>query len=151
MGKKIYLLREEMNQEDFSTKVKYLYKSELNKNMVTLMESMSNHYIYISNNFGILFPNEEKEPYKIKVLNGKNKKVWALFCSEMVKRYCVENNISVIVLFSSCGEFYKEFEDRLKWYGFKIENPMKYFKTKEIKNRWIINEIRKNIVSGFGF
>lgn len=144
MGKSLYILKEFSEQEEYKTAVKYLYSSKLNSNLVTLMESMNADYIYLSYPHGILQPNEELEPYKIKVLYGKKLKLWSLLNAEYIHRYCKENEIDTIVQMFS-GNYFTELNNRLVYLGYTIETPLRYFKTRELKNRWVLHKINEQV------
>lgn len=142
MAKVLFLLKEEINQENFKTKVKHIYTSEINRNIVTLLESKYRDFVYLSHNYGVLLPDDEIEPYKVKPLTNRN--IWSLLTAEYVNRYCREKEYNEICLMYS-GEFYQSLENNLKKYGYAIDQPMKNFRTNELKLRWLYSELQKNV------
>jgi hypothetical protein len=137
---KLYILKEEFSQVDYPTKVKYLYTSEVNKQLLTLTHNKE--VVYLSNNFGILYPNNIQEPYK--VLPLKNRKLWVLLTSEMIHRICTEKNITTISLLFS-GDF-EDLKKRLTDLNYCLEQPLQFFRTNKLRLFWINNEILNNIV-----
>lgn len=142
----LYLLREEIKQVEYITKAKYLYTSELNRNLVLLMESEENDFLYLSNKFGIIDPNNEIEPYKIRLINNSIRRTWLVITAEMINRKCRELGKNTIS-FMFAGDNFQDLEIMLKKFAFKIEQPMKHFRTKEAQLKWIYNSIQKNICS----
>lgn len=135
---KLYVLKEEVSQVDYKTKVKYLYTSEVNRQIVNLVNNFE--YVYLSNNFGVLNCNEEIEPYKVKLLNITNRKTWVLLTSELIHRICQERGLdSICFMFS--GE-YEDLKKKLNWFGYAIEQPLKLFRSSEMKLKWVNNEIQ---------
>jgi len=142
MAKKLYLLLEELRQVNYKTKVKHLYTSEVNHKLVMFLESKEEEFVYISHSEGILDPNVEMEPYKVKLV--KDVDLWSLFCGEMISRFCRERGFDTLVFLFN-GEQYEKLESKIKSYSITIENPLKFFRTKELKIRWIDSELQKGV------
>jgi hypothetical protein len=101
-------------------------------------------FMYLCNKEGLIHPEDEIEPYPTKSMPFKTKRVWMLFMSEYINRYCMEHGYNTIVFMFS-GDHLKELELKLKYYGYKIEQPLKFFRTMDLKMRWVLSEYDKSV------
>ncbi len=130
----IYLLSEEESQEDFKVKVKYLYKSKLNLELVRYLDSHNKKYLYLSYNYGLIEPETEVEPYEVKGLRGKSLSSWALLVSALLERYVDEGSNVHMFYF---GNKYNRIEKyMIKKYNI-IKPPVVYYKSPELRMRWV--------------
>lgn len=141
--KALYLLKEEAIQVNYKTKAKYLYKSEFINKVVTYFDLIGVKYLFISNNYGILEPNQLIEPYNIKDLKSNSLKMWTLLTYQLIDRYMKENDLKSIICIYS-GNKYNKLENMLKE-EYEIETPIKYYVSKDLKLKWINDIIIKNI------
>jgi hypothetical protein len=143
MGKTLYILKEEINQEPYKTKVRFLYTSEVNQHLVYYVETQRGDFRYLSNTFGLLHPNEDLDPYKVQLLNYQNRKTWSLLTAELINRECLELGFKTLTFLLS--DKYDELESRLEWFGYEILKPIHHLKTSKMKIKWVYNELHKDL------
>jgi hypothetical protein len=144
MDKTLYLLREDVRQVDFKTKVKYLYDTGLNSKIVTLIEANKDPYMYLSSKYGVLYPDDIIEPYKVILHDFNTKRIWDICSGELIARKARELEINHIC-FLMFGEYFKGMEKLLEKLGYKVSSPLKYFRTMELRIKWVEENIINNI------
>jgi hypothetical protein len=142
MGKTLYILCEEKEQEDFNTKAKYLFRSYFNSRCVVYLDSNEYDYLYLSMSSGVIYPNEEIGPYKVKELEN-DLKLWSLCVRQLIREYMKDKGLSDICLLYS-GDRYKLLELYLIS-ECKVISPIKYIMKSDMRNRWIDNLIMSRV------
>ncbi len=138
----LYLLLEDKNQEDYSTEVRYLYKSDLVKRILGFLDNK--HYLFLSNNYGVLSPDKVVNPYEVRDLSKDSLEIWSVCVYHLIFRYMKDNNINrICILFS--GNTYTKLEGMLRK-DFVVDTPLKHYTKKNVKMRWVDDYISNSVV-----
>ena len=144
MKKVLYLLDEEVRQEDYPCKAQYLYKSEFNHWANVYLQDKD--YLYLSMSSGVINPSDVISPYEIKVLSSNSLMVWSVCVFSIIKRYLEDKGIESICFLTS-GNTYNKLIDLLIKTGIEVEYPIKNYTKVEIKVKWVRNKIVEGINS----
>ena len=137
----IYLLGETSKQINFTTQVKFLYRSEFIDTLVAHLDVTGGNYYFLSLTHGILSPSAELSPYRLKTLSEKGRQTWGILAHSMITRFIPNDDKKICLLYS--GGRFISLEKRLAESGYKIYDPVRHFSSDNLKLQWFYSKMIK--------